>query len=130
MLRAQNNSNKRAIHRTVNGIPVDMEKLRSMNGSIRAVGNANLNARGDRLDSTGRIVKKREDMVNEFYQRKQDGVRYVSLSALDTSTAQVPTPSDNIEFKTLEQIKKDMSQKTLDAPENIRNRKRKLTDEE
>lgn len=128
MIRAQNNSSKRALHKTVNGIPVDMEKLRSLNGSIRAVGNANLNARGDRLDSSGRIVKKREDLVNDYYQRKQEGVRYVSLSSLDTNTVkdtqQIP------EFKTLEQIKKDMNKSSIDTPENVKNRRRKLTDEE
>lgn len=130
MTRMNTNSNN-FVHRTVGGIPFSMEKLRNLNANSRALGNANLNARGDKLDSSGRVIRRREDMVNDYYQRKTDGVKYVSLSSMDIdnintipSVTNMETKAPETEFRTITQI-----QNNIDKPDNIR-RKKKLIDEE
>jgi hypothetical protein len=55
------------IYRTANGKIVDMELLRQSNELTPAVGNARVNARGDELGAGGKIIRKREDILADFY---------------------------------------------------------------
>ena len=50
------------------GRMVDIEKLRASNEGVRAVGNMNVNARGDMVGSGGQIVKTKEEMMKEYYE--------------------------------------------------------------
>lgn len=54
-------------YRTSNGRIVDMDLLRQKNELVPAVGNVRVNARGDELGEGGKIVRKREDILKEFY---------------------------------------------------------------
>jgi hypothetical protein len=54
-------------YRTMQGKEVDMDKLMLQNETMPAVGNVRMNARGDELGPGGKIVKKREDIVSEYY---------------------------------------------------------------
>lgn len=47
---------------------VDMEKLMRQNELVPAVGNMKTNARGDQLGPGGKIIKKREEIVAEYYE--------------------------------------------------------------
>lgn len=49
------------------GKSVDMDLLMKKNELTPAVGNAKVNARGDQLGPGGSIVKKREELVREYY---------------------------------------------------------------
>ena len=49
------------------GKVIDMDLLRKKNELTPAVGNAKVNARGDELGPGGKIIKKREDVVKEYY---------------------------------------------------------------
>ena len=55
-------------YRTAQGKSLDIERLRLQNEFVPAIGNMRVNARGDQLGPGGRVVKSREDMVNEYYQ--------------------------------------------------------------
>ena len=55
-------------YRTMQGKEVDMDKLMLQNEMMPAVGNVRMNARGDELGPGGKVVKKREDIVSEYYQ--------------------------------------------------------------
>jgi hypothetical protein len=44
-----------------------MERLTQQNELIPAVGNMRVNARGDQLGEGGKIIKKREEIVAEYY---------------------------------------------------------------
>ncbi len=57
------------VHRTANGKIVDMDLLRQKNELTLAVGNSRVNARGDELGPGGKIVRKREDILKDFYSR-------------------------------------------------------------
>lgn len=56
-----------AIYKTAMGKTVDMGALLSKNERVRAVSNAKLNARGDTIDSSGKVIKSATTKVNETY---------------------------------------------------------------
>jgi hypothetical protein len=49
------------------GREIDMDKLMRQNELMPAIGNMKVNARGDELGPGGQIVRKREDIVAEYY---------------------------------------------------------------
>lgn len=53
-------------HKSMHGRSVDMEAMRARNETTIAVSNQNLNARGDKVKG-GKIVKRREEVVSEYY---------------------------------------------------------------
>jgi hypothetical protein len=57
-------------YRSALGKEVDLEKLRNQNELTLAVGNAKVNARGDELGPGGKIIRKREDVLKEYYKGK------------------------------------------------------------
>ena len=61
-------------YRSMQGKPVDMDLLRQRNELTPAVGNARVNARGDELGPGGKIVKKREDVMKEYYNNNPQAV--------------------------------------------------------
>ena len=54
-------------YKTMQGKAIDMDLLRQKNELTPAVGNARVNARGDEIGPGGKIVKKREDVLRDFY---------------------------------------------------------------
>jgi hypothetical protein len=57
-----------AKYRTMLGKEIDMEKLMAANELMPAIGNMKINARGDELGPGGRIIRKREDVLNAYYE--------------------------------------------------------------
>jgi hypothetical protein len=64
----------RKIYRTARGKQVDLDLLISRNELTPAVGNAKVNARGDELGPGGKIIRKREDVLKDYY-NAQPGMR-------------------------------------------------------
>ena len=60
------------IYHTANGKAVDMDLLRQRNELTPAVGNARVNARGDELGPGGEIIRKREDILQDFYAASEE----------------------------------------------------------
>ena len=56
------------------GKELDLDKLRMKNEMTLAVGNVRMNARGDELGAGGKIVRKREDIMNEYHTDASDVV--------------------------------------------------------
>lgn len=59
------------VYRTANGKTVDMDLLRQRNELTPAVGNARVNARGDELGPGGKIIRTREQILQEFYNQSE-----------------------------------------------------------
>jgi len=59
------------VYRSANGKIVDMDMLRQRNELTPAVGNARVNARGDELGKGGKIIRKREDVLRDYYETSQ-----------------------------------------------------------
>jgi hypothetical protein len=66
---------KTSIYRTAKGREIDMIRLMNQNEMTVAVGNANVNARGDKLGPDGKIVKRREEILAEKNIPEQINVR-------------------------------------------------------
>lgn len=59
---------------SMRGKAVDMEKLGLMNELTPAVGNVNVNARGDELGPGGKIIRTREQILEEYYKNNPRNV--------------------------------------------------------
>lgn len=61
------------VYRTAQGKMIDMGKLMLQNEQVRAVGNMNVNARGDVLDAENRVVEKKNRQVQKQYNQTEKG---------------------------------------------------------
>lgn len=59
---------RKRMYRTMQGRTIDIDKLRAQNESVQAVGNMNVNARGDILGPGGKVVKPKEQVMKDYYQ--------------------------------------------------------------
>lgn len=57
------------IYKTAMGKTVDMGALMLQNEHVRAVGNMNVNARGDLLDSNNQVIDQKNRQVQRQYNR-------------------------------------------------------------
>jgi len=80
---------RKHVHRTAKGKVVDMDMLRQRNELTPAVGNARVNARGDELGPGGQIIKKREDIVKEYYDSTVNVAQDEKLSPAPKAEADV-----------------------------------------
>jgi len=85
-------------YKTMQGKEIDMDKLVRNNELVPAVGNMRVNARGDMIGPGGVIVKKREDVIAEYYETNPNA---------KTVNATVPAePVVNTESKPAATVKK------------------------
>jgi len=94
------------VYKTARGRTVDMGALILQNENVRAVGNMNVNARGDVLDSADRVI----DTKNNQIRRQQERQTRASTPArpVHTSTRQARESAQ----KTLPEVKSTV----LDTP--------------
>ena len=85
------------MYRTMQGRMVDIEKLRSANESVQAVGNMNVNARGDVLGSSGQVVTPKAEVIKKYYEQPKGKV-----SEGPASTKQKPAQQPQVEAKAVE----------------------------
>jgi hypothetical protein len=62
-------------HTSMRGKAVDMEKLNLQNELLPAVGNVRVNARGDELGPGGKIVKTREEILQDYYKTNPRAIK-------------------------------------------------------
>lgn len=60
---------------SVRGKEIDMEKLSLRHETEIAVGNAKLNARGDEIGPGGKIVRTREQILQDYYESNPRAAR-------------------------------------------------------
>lgn len=63
------------IVRSMRGKEVDMEKLNLKNETTPAVGNMKVNARGDEIGKGGKVVKTREEILDEYYKKNPRSIK-------------------------------------------------------
>ena len=69
------------VYKTMQGKQVDMDLLRKRNELTPAVGYARVNARGDELGPGGKIVKKREEVLEDYYRDHPQKVSNIKVNA-------------------------------------------------
>ena len=55
------------VYTSMQGKQIDMEKLQMSNELLPAIGNMKVNARGDELGAGGKIVRTREQILQDYY---------------------------------------------------------------
>jgi hypothetical protein len=60
------------VYRTAQGRELDIERLRLQNEMVPVVGNMKVNARGDQLGPGGKILKTREQVMDDHYRTRPD----------------------------------------------------------
>ena len=80
------------VYKTAKGRPIDMGKLMGQNELLPAVGNAKVNARGDKLGANGKIVQKREERYADTGVPNQ--VNVPVAPAVTTAVKAAPTKKD------------------------------------
>lgn len=71
------------VYKTLQGKEIDMDKLTLKNETIPAVGNVRMNARGDELGPGGKIVKTKEQILAEYYEKNPRAAREEILDKKD-----------------------------------------------
>jgi hypothetical protein len=66
--------------RTMRGKEIDLEKLSLRNETTPAVGNVRVNARGDELGPGGKIIKTREQILEEYYKKNSRNIDKDTIS--------------------------------------------------
>ena len=74
------------------GKTVDMDLLRKRNELTPAVGNAKVNARGDELGAGGKIIKKSEDVLADYYRDHPETVSHKEQTAEPVEQSVVEEP--------------------------------------
>ncbi len=76
---------RKRMYRTMQGRMIDIEKLRGANEEIKAVGNMNVNARGDVLGVGGNVATPKSQVIKNYYEAPKGRVD-------DTPARAKPTP--------------------------------------
>ena len=105
-------------YQTFQGKQIDMDTLRQRNELTPAVGNARVNARGDELGPGGKIIKKRDDVIRDYYEEHPQ--------AAPDEVAQVEQPVEEVaepvqtkaQKKSTENAKKAKAAEKADAEDN------------
>jgi len=71
----------RKTYRSMQGRVVDLDMLIKRNELTPAVGNARVNARGDELGPVGKIIRKREEVVKDYYSTGSEPVQHEKSAA-------------------------------------------------
>ena len=103
-------------YRTAMGKTVDMAALASRNEHTRAVGNMRVNARGDTIDATGRVIKPVTDKVNEAY-GKTVGNKSAQVKRTVTPKPQVKEELTPAEIELEESFEDDVEVEQIKAEE-------------
>ena len=82
-----------AKYKTAMGKVVDMTQLTAKNEHVRAVGNGSLNARGDTIDSSGKVVTPVTKKVGSAYQKTVSN-RSANIVRNKQNPAQSPAKAD------------------------------------
>jgi hypothetical protein len=76
--------------KTMKGKSLDVTPILTKNETKIAIGNANMNARGDILGPGGKILKRREEVAQEYHNQNPKAVRRVSLKEVTPDTFLTP----------------------------------------
>lgn len=79
---------------TLKGKQIDITALRERHGASVAIGNSNMNARGDILGRGGVIVKSSEEVARDYYESNPNAVTSSPISLKDISEEIVMTPKE------------------------------------
>jgi hypothetical protein len=99
------------IYKSAMGRVVDIGALMLENENVRAVGNMKVNARGDTLDSTDRVIESKTKQVQKHYQKQSTNTSAI----LPTTSTAVAKKQQAEKAKIKKRKEKVVSDSVLDA---------------
>jgi hypothetical protein len=105
-----------ANYKTAMGKSIDMSALAQRNERTRAVGNMSVNARGDTIDATGKVVVPVTSKVSDSY-AKTVGNRSAQVTKKPAQKIQADKPKMELNEIKLDKPKVDLSQLTPEERE-------------
>ena len=84
-------------YKSAMGKPVDMAGLRARNEKVRAVGNMQVNARGDVIDSNNQVVGQGTQRVNRMYNKATTAPKNRREPVVESVTSPVQQPTKPVE---------------------------------
>jgi uncharacterized protein (DUF885 family) len=99
------------IYKSAMGRVVDIGALMLENENVRAVGNMNVNARGDTLDSANRVIESKPKQVQKHYQKQSTN----TSEMLPTTSTAVAKKQQAEKAKIKKRKEKVVSDSVLDA---------------
>ena len=87
---------RKRMYRTMQGRMIDIEQLRSANEDIRAVGNMNVNARGDVLGRSGQVVETKQEVVKKYYEMPRGRADDTPIRMRQTPALQPKAPQPRV----------------------------------
>lgn len=93
----------RKVYKSAMGKTVDLGALLLQNEQVRAVGNMGVNAAGDLIDSTNRVIDQRNRQVQRQYKRQTNvSSAPVATSTLNARNSQSAVPTPAVETPTVD----------------------------
>ena len=83
---------------TARGKKIDFEKLRRANETETAIGNVPVNARGDEIGPGGKIIKKREEIIKEYYATNPKAVSNTQAKPAPTLPVEETKTVDDVTY--------------------------------
>ena len=83
---------RKRMYRTMQGRMVDIEKIRAANEDTRAIGNMNVNAKGDVLGPGGSIAQTKQEVMAKYYEQPKGMVADEPLSSRTVAAPKKATP--------------------------------------
>lgn len=94
--------------RTAQGKSLDMSALIAKNEKVRAVGNMKVNARGDTIDATGKIVVPVTQKVGDSYSK-----------TVGNRSAQIKKPTVTKKPQNQSPVKQELTQQEIELEESL-----------
>ncbi len=97
---------------TMQGKTLDIGAIMAQNETAIALGNASMNARGDIVGPGGAIIRRKEQVAQEYHKSNPNAVKTVSLKDLQADVFM--TPADAVT-----EAKKDIAEKSAVKPRRV-----------
>lgn len=112
------------IYKTAKGRSFDMQKFAENNGLVKAVGNTNMNGRGDILGKLGEIKITREQILNHPNRIKNSTTKNASLKTNYPVPDNFDTPAEIV--KKVQTKRKESQFDSIEGLEHRENKRKKL----
>jgi len=109
------------VYQSAMGKMVDFTALAAKNERVRAVGNMNVNARGDIINSNDEIINDASKRVNTFYSKTMNNVGAMSNQAVATVAEQ---SSGDLVEDTVSEIEQNLLEE-FDEPNPVKEEAKK-----
>jgi hypothetical protein len=103
------------IYKSAMGRVVDLGALMLENENVRAVGNMNVNARGDTLDNANRVVESKPKQVQKHYQRQSTNTSATTPAASTREAKKQQAEKIKTKIKSAKTKEKVVSDSVLDV---------------